>query len=1142
VESVAGGYRLNARPDDVDLHRFQRLADEGERALADGDPLKAAGMLDDALALWRGPALSDLPGHEALAARLDARHLAARRGRLAASVALGDPEAALPELAELCADHPLDEPLQALRLRALRAAGRPAEALAAYEDVRSALADRLGTDPGPELRALHAELLGGGGAGSSGASGVPGASGASGGDASERSGTGGSVGTDRAAGSVEAVEAAATGRAVRAGAPAGWPEHAAAGTPVAPTAPRPHADGAGGRPSGAAEPFAAAARARVPASAAPAPTAPTPAGRAPRGNLRARLTSFVGREDDVLVIRRDLERHRLVTLLGPGGAGKTRLSQEAAEAVARETGAWPDGVWLAELAPVDDPATVPEAVLTALGGRETVVRGTAEGLRAAADATSGDPLVRLAELCGPRRMLLVLDNCEHVIDAAARLAETLLAHCPGVTVLATSREPLAVPGESVRPVEPLPDPVALRLLADRGAAARPGFRIEDDPAACAEICHRLDGLPLAIELAAARLRMLTPRGLADRLDDRFRLLTSGSRTVLPRQQTLRAVVDWSWDLLDAPERAVLRRLSVFAGGCDLAAAEAVCADREDGGDGGDGGDRAGGGGDEVSEEDVAVLVGSLVDKSLVVAAPADDGEMRYRLLETVGEYAAERLDEAGERAAVERRHLVHYRELARTTEPLLRGPEQRVLLDRLEREHDNLRTALRRAVAARDEQEALCLVLSLGWFWQLRDHRVDGSTWAKAVMGLGPDPFDEPVRPAPPLYERCIDAPPPMSPELLMEARRGVRLVWLSNREHDLRAMENSDTQAWMRRIATAYDPGQPQNCRVPGFAWYFVRLFIGDVESIYRNLDTGVEMCRELGYEWELAFHLQQRAKLLNEIPGRADLGLRDADESLELFRRIGDAWGVAEALSGRAESHERRGAFAEAARDYREALDNARVLGSSAQLPMLRCRIAEVLTESGEIDGAEGERLLREALEEAEPLNPDAAYFIRMSLGIRIARNGGHAEAREIFETLHGELRERSIPLFATMLQSVLGWLDVLQGRPADALPRLRTALTAAHDPLTALVAAHLPVHMLLNAAFAHSALPGPEHAAAAARLLGAVAALRPAGLHEASVERELRERTTAATRAALDEEAYERAYAEGGRLTLEEAAALV
>ncbi|MCF3176932.1 winged helix-turn-helix domain-containing protein, partial [Streptomyces sioyaensis] len=641
VASADGGYRLCAEPDAIDLHRFERLVAEGGRALGEADPARAAALLDDALALWRGPALADLPDAGSWAAGAERRRLDAQRTRLAAELALGRADRALPQLHALCQEHPLDEPLQALRLRALRAAGRPAEALAAYEEIRTGLADRLGTDPGPELRALHAELL--------------------------------------------------------------RPQPA-----TRPSSPLPETASASGTPygTGTGSPADASATDPAPGSAHPR-----------RGNLRARLTSFVGRDADLAALRSDLAEHRLVTLLGPGGAGKTRLSQEGAEsAAAALPDAWPHGVWLAELAPVDDPQTVPEAVLTALGARETVVRSsTAEGLRAATDATALDPLARLAEHCAGRRMLLVLDNCEHVIGAAAELAERLLAHCPGVTVLATSREPLAVPGEVLRPVEPLPDAVALRLLADRGAAARSGFRIEDDPAACTEICRRLDGLPLAVELAAARLRLLSPRQLADRLDDRFRLLTSGSRTVLPRQQTLRAVVDWSWDLTGEPERAVLRRLSVFSGGCDLAAAEEVC---------------AGGG---VDRREVAALLGSLIDKSLVVAAPAGKedgdgrsgagGQMRYQLLETVGEYAGERLDEAGERAGAERRHLVAYRELARTTDPLLRGPGQRAAMERLELEHDNLRTALRRAVAARDEHEALCLVLSLQWFWSLRDHR-----------------------------------------------------------------------------------------------------------------------------------------------------------------------------------------------------------------------------------------------------------------------------------------------------------------------------------------------------------------------------------------------------------------------------------
>ncbi|MFF5315813.1 ATP-binding protein, partial [Streptomyces massasporeus] len=331
---------------------------------------------------------------------------------------------------------------------------------------------------------------------------------------------------------------------------------AAAGRPTAPGQPAvpavPAAPGDSAAPADSLEPAAPADSAAPgdPADSA-APGRPAPVGPPAQGNLRARLTSFVGRERDLVAIRDDLGRARLITLLGPGGAGKTRLSQEAGESVAGDV---PDGVWIAELAPVDDPDDVPDAVLTALGARQTVLRGAgAEEIRAVTERHPVEPLVRLAEHCASRRMLLILDNCEHVVGAAAHLAEYLLARCPGLTVLATSREPLGVPGESLRPVEPLPEPFAMRLFADRGAAARPGFRIADDPGAAAEICRRLDGLPLAIELAAARLRMLTPRQIADRLDDRFRLLTSGARTVLPRQQTLRAVVDWSWELLDGDE-------------------------------------------------------------------------------------------------------------------------------------------------------------------------------------------------------------------------------------------------------------------------------------------------------------------------------------------------------------------------------------------------------------------------------------------------------------------------------------------------------------------------------------------------------------------------------------------------------------
>ncbi|MFE7704703.1 BTAD domain-containing putative transcriptional regulator [Streptomyces sp. NPDC057486] len=1047
ITSAESGYRLDADPDAVDLHRFGRLAGDGTRALEEGDPAKAVAVLDDALALWRGPVLADLPDRGAVAARWTARRLDARRARLTAALALGRADEVLPELVALCADHPMDEPLQALRLRALRDAGRTAQALAAYEEVRTVLADRLGTDPGPELRALHAELL-----------------------------------------HQEPVRRPSNR------APGQEPAHARGRTPA---------------PGRAAAEAPVKEPARIPASHA-------------HGNLRARLTSFVGREDDIDALRDDLAQARLVTLLGPGGAGKTRLSQEAAESVAP---AWPDGVWLAELAPVDDPETVPEAVLTALGARETVLRGAgAEELRAA-ERGAGDPLVRLTEHCSRRRMLLLLDNCEHVIEAAAALADHLLAHCPDLTVLATSREPLGVPGEFVRPVDPLPDPMALRLLADRGAAAKPGFRTDADEetaAAAAEICRRLDGLPLAIELAAARLRMLSPRQIADRLDDRFRLLTSGSRTVLPRQQTLRAVVDWSWDLLDAPERAVLRRLSVFAGGCTLTAAEAVCADRPQ------------------DTREVAGLLGSLVDKSLVVAAPADDGEMRYRLLETVGEYAAGRLDEAGERTVVERRHLFFYRELARTTDPELRGAGQRAAIELLEREYENLRTALRRAVAARDEQEVLCLVLSLAWYWQMRDLRTDARQWSDAAAELGPDPFAPPVRPAPSLHERCTDAPPPMSSELLEEARRGVRLIQLVSMDHAMDEWTTEQSMERLRVIAGTYRVGQPQTCRAPASLWFFAVLLTGDVGRLRELLDETVRSCREFGYEWELAAALQMRANVLANRPDWAGEARADADESLEIFNRLGDAWGAAEALSCRGEAYEKKGEYTSAADDFLAAIGWAEQLGARSQVSLLRTRYASVLTELDR--GAEAETILREVLTEGRQAGHEAMPAARLHLAMWLGRSGRTAEAREQLIELREEFRSETVAIFDGFVLGGMAWLDNEDGLYADALDRGRQALVRSQDPLSQMVAPQMSALHLVTVAWALGGLGGERRAADAARLLGAREGLLPAGHVEASLERDNHARAVELVRAVLGEASYAAAYAEGGGLTLEKAAALV
>ncbi|WP_406132076.1 BTAD domain-containing putative transcriptional regulator [Streptomyces sp. NBC_00989] len=1027
ITSAESGYRLAVAPDDIDLHRFERLTGEGLRALADGNPAKAAEVLDDALALWNGPALADLPDRTAEAARWETRHLDARRARLTAAVSLGDADTALPELTALCDTHPLDEPLQSLRLQALRATGRTAEALAAYEDVRHLLADRLGSDPGPELRALHGELL---------------------------------------------------------------------------------------------------SLAAAPARSAPARDTSTPVEASSRraiplpGNLRARLTSFVGREADIDVIRGDLAAARLVTLLGPGGAGKTRLSQEAAETVRY---AARDGVWLAELAPVDDPDAVPEAVLTAVGARGTVLYGAgAEAIRAAGGERHDNPVERLAEHCGSRRMLLILDNCEHVVDAAARLVEALLERCPGLTVLATSREPLGVPGELLRPVEPLPDPVALRLLADRGAAARPGFSVEDDPEACAEICRRLDGLPLAIELAAARLRMLTPRQIADRLDDRFRLLTSGSRTLLPRQQTLRAVVDWSWDLLDVDEREVLTTLSVFAGGCDLDAAEAVCG--------------------PVAFE----TLGSLVDKSLVVAAPSGDGEMRYRLLETVAEYAGERLDEAGRRARAERAHLTYYRELARTTDPLLRGPGQLAAVGRLELEYENLRTALRHAVAERDEQEAICLVLSLVWYWQMRDIRIEARNWCVEVMALGPDPFAAPVQRAEPVWQRCTDVPPPLTGELLAEARRGVHLAHLGWMDTELEAWEAPAAKQKLRLITEVYEPGQPQTCRTPGMLWFYAVLMTGNVDRLPGILAAGVRTCRATpGMEWELATTLQMRANMLANRSDWAGDAVRDADESLEIFRRLGDVWGTAEALSARAEARERVGEFGLAAADYEAAIEHAEQLGAHGQTAVLGARLGSVLVEGGEAERGEG--ILREVIEN-QPYrggSNEAMPAARMFLAGYLAMTGRPAEAREQLRLLREQFSISHFVVFDAYILGLEAWVATVDGDHDEALDKIRRALDRAGDPLSEAIAPHMTPLYLGVAAIALAEIDGGSRARDGVRCLVTARALLPSGHVATSMEREVYLRAERCARAALGDDTYEACeagYTEGGGLSLQAAAAVV
>jgi predicted ATPase/class 3 adenylate cyclase len=436
-------------------------------------------------------------------------------------------------------------------------------------------------------------------------------------------------------------------------------------------------------------------------------------------NLPRQLTSFVGRKRELAEVTRLLAGAPLLTLTGTGGTGKTRLALQAA---ADALEAYPEGVWLVELAALADPALVPHAIASAVGVREEPGRPV---------------LATLTDALRPKRLLLVLDNCEHLVDACARLADALLRACPHLTILATSREALGIAGETAWRVPSLALPAAgpapageaghrseaVRLFADRARAALPSFRLTAQNApAVAEVCRRLDGIPLALELAAARARVLPVEQLLARLEDRFRLLTGGSRTALERQQTLRATVDWSYDLLTAPEQTLFARLSVFAGGWTLEAAEAVGAGPE---------------GDGIEPADVLDLLTRLADKSLVDVAAAEqpDGTARYRLLETLRQYASERLAEAGEgEAAARRRHAAHYLALAEQAAPLLTGPQQLVWLARLDTEQDNLRAALRWYLDGREAAAGLRLAEALWGYWYLRHRAAEARAWGAELL------------------------------------------------------------------------------------------------------------------------------------------------------------------------------------------------------------------------------------------------------------------------------------------------------------------------------------------------------------------------------------------------------------------------
>ena len=421
--------------------------------------------------------------------------------------------------------------------------------------------------------------------------------------------------------------------------------------------------------------------------------------REPAETLPDPLSSFVGREPELREIARLLDTTRLLSLTGAGGSGKTRLAIESAR---RAHGRFADGVWWVELASVEHPPLVPNAVLSAIGERAQTGRSVA---------------AQLAATLADRELLLVFDNCEHVVAECAGLVATLLRASPRLRVLATSREALNVPGEVVWPVPTLREDTAVRLFDERARAASPSFQITDDNAAAvAEICRRLDGLPLAIELAAARVTVLSPGEIASRLDDCFRLLGRARHGAIARQVTLRATIDWSYDLLTRDERELLARLSTFAGGCTLAAAESVCA------------------GDDIAPSDVLVHLAALVDRSLVIAEATGPGT-RYRLLETVRQYAAERLDATDAAEVVRRRHAAYFAAAAQAANAERFGPARDAVVEPLRADLDNIRGALHWS-SDHDADLFVTLAFGLGWCYFAWGLWWEGRDWLERALAL----------------------------------------------------------------------------------------------------------------------------------------------------------------------------------------------------------------------------------------------------------------------------------------------------------------------------------------------------------------------------------------------------------------------
>ena len=702
-------------------------------------------------------------------------------------------------------------------------------------------------------------------------------------------------------------------------------------------------------------------------------------------NLPIQLTSFVGRDRELAEIGRLIADHRVVTMTGVGGTGKTRLMLQAAAELLDH---YRDGVWLVELAPLVDPALVAREVGRAIGVREA----------------PGQPAVEaLVDFLRFKQLLVALDNCEHVIGAAADLVEAIVTRCPGVLILATSREPLALAGEAVLPIPSLELPdaspeladgarhaadlrlekisasEAVRLFVDRAAASLPGFTVNaSNAAAIVEICRRLDGIPLALELAAARTNVLSVQDIAARLGDRFRLLTGGRRTASPRQQTLQAAIDWSWDLLATPDRQLLARMAVFAGGWTLDAAAAV-------------GSFAAVSPEGAADRSLDTLdgLGRLADRSLVAV---DRGEQtRYRMLETIRQYAMARLVESGEVREVRDAHLRFLQALIIAADSNLHGPDMVDWLARLDADADNVRAALEWAFEA-DVEAALQLCVSLMEYWNLR------SAGSEAVDLLGRALTAVRELPAP---DGSADPAAAVLAARVLAAAATASTMWTTNdaapgwaEEALALARESGDDVAQIDALIALADARRR-------YGFDGSTRFGGHLASIRELGEEYIELATRRGDWWRVA-QMHARLAIINARtdPAATDLHLRKAAEAAT---RSGGPHDLAFVALARGEVASFQGRWSDARRWFTEAMQRSRNLGDRRSELVAQTELAHVARRSGALD--ESEPIYRETIRAWQHMGNRGAIanllecfaFLALARGerFRVARLLGAAES---------------------------------------------------------------------------------------------------------------------------------------------------